>query len=107
MLTPEAASAKYLTTFQGHREARPQALGAAQVLRAYAPGRVEIRWNSRTGVSQSVRGILTPPGAGSAKEIADQFLQAHAELFGLTAEHADLRVVATKRRGSLQHVTYQ
>ncbi len=109
MFKADPKSRKLLTSFQGMADAQPhlRALGASKTLYDNAPGRVTIRWNSRTGGVQSVRGVLTEPGEGSGREIADRFLTENRRLFGVPAKGSELRWVETKTHRGSQHVRYQ
>ena len=84
MFKPDPTSTKFLATYEEPQASRD--LRSVRMLRSLqeeAPGRVKVRWSVRTGKAHSVRGILTSPQAGSAKEIADRFLSEHRELFGI------------------------
>ena len=107
MFEPESKSSKYLVAFPGSAEINLQSLKASNILRDNAPGRVKIRWNHRTGVSQSVRGILTEPREGTGRKIADQFLAENGGLFGISEDTSDLHFVEMEARRGVQHVKYQ
>ncbi|PIE32974.1 hypothetical protein CSA56_13675 [candidate division KSB3 bacterium] len=109
MFKADPKSRKLLTSFQSAASVQPRSrsVEASKTLYDNAPGRVTIRWNRRTGGVQSVRGILTEPGEGSGRDIADQFLADNRQLFGMPEENTGLRWGETKVHRSAQHVRYQ
>lgn len=107
MFKPAAKSVKTLTTYQATREIQRPVSEAVRALKGKVRGRVEIRWNSRTGSPRSVRGILTEPGEGSAREIALQFLTEHHKLFGIQEDLAELQYLQTTERRGLRHVKFR
>jgi Zn-dependent metalloprotease len=108
MFKPDPSSSKYLSEFQESTiDIHTRTLTALENLRDNAPGRVKIRWNRRTGASQSVRGVLTDSQEGSGKDIADQFLSDNRELFGISEDASDLVFVETKERRGIKHIKYQ
>lgn len=107
MVKPGSKSIKTLTVAQTTREIHAPVTEAAQALKGQARGQVKIRWNRRTGVPRSIRGVLSEPGMGAPQEIARQFLQGQRELLGLQADLADLQHVQTVERRGIRHVTFR
>ena len=108
MFKPDPTSTKFLATYEETQESMDiRSVRMLRSLHEKAPGRVKVRWNTRTGMVHSVRGLLTSPQVGSAREIADRFLSEHRELFGIPENTDDFQYVDTKERRGMKHVSYQ
>ncbi len=96
----------------GRAAVPPGVRGALERLRALSPAGLEARFHPLTGGARLllVRGAaLTAPRSGSPRQIAQEFLAAHHEVFGLSAADLDRLVLEREYSGgneSVVHLTF-
>lgn len=106
MFKANQKSAKFIALAQGNAPIKKDSLSALDNLDKKTGGKVRVRWNERTGVSRSIRGIMTEAKTGAGQDISNQFLTEHGKLFGVQ-KPADLQYVDTKARRGASHVKYR